>query len=120
MSDSKYRKAHKDSVSRKRGTVALGALTAVFMLWFTLGGKHGGLRSGESATSFPVKTYSASEDDEFVYYFAYASDLLQARISIGCPSAEKIAVASLPGYKFGFTIFSKVWKGGKRFAVWLS
>lgn len=56
---------------------------------------------------------SAGMNSDFEYYFAYASDLLSARLQLGSPSAVKVDVVKLDGFKFGFSIYSKVWKGGE-------
>lgn len=111
MSDSKYRKAQKETVTRRRALM-VGGVVVILLLLLTRRSSEEKLLKGETP-DVPRKVYSASEEDDFVYYFAYASDLLQARIRIGCPSAENVAVASLESYRFGYTIFSKVWKGGR-------
>jgi len=57
-------------------------------------------------------TRTTAEDD-FVYYFAYASDMSHDRLREGSsPDSVPVGIARLKGYKFGFTSFSKVWKGG--------
>ena len=45
-------------------------------------------------------------------YFAYGSNLSQARLHENCPSARLEAIARLPGYRLAFTRRSERWGGG--------
>lgn len=45
-------------------------------------------------------------------YFAYGSNLSEARLHENCPSARLEAVARLPGYRLAFTRRSERWGGG--------
>lgn len=45
-------------------------------------------------------------------YFAYGSNLSEARLHENCPSARLEAVASLSGYRLAFTRRSARWGGG--------
>jgi len=48
-----------------------------------------------------------------LFYFAYASDLLEERVRKGSSkAAKKVVAASIPGLAFDYPIFSKTWKGG--------
>jgi gamma-glutamylcyclotransferase len=48
-----------------------------------------------------------------LFYFAYASDLLEDRMRSGSSrSARRVTVGAAPGFSFDYTIFSKVWNGG--------
>ena len=45
-------------------------------------------------------------------YFAYGSNLSEARLHESCPSARLEATARLPGYRLAFTRRSERWDGG--------
>lgn len=45
-------------------------------------------------------------------YFAYGSNLSEARLHENCPSARLEAIARLPGYRLAFTRRSERWGGG--------
>ncbi len=45
-------------------------------------------------------------------YFAYGSNLGEARLHENCPSARIEAIARLPGYRLAFTRRSERWGGG--------
>jgi len=45
-------------------------------------------------------------------YFAYGSNLSEARLHESCPSARLEATARLPGYRLAFTRRSERWGGG--------
>ncbi|CAG0915707.1 unnamed protein product [Notodromas monacha] len=44
-------------------------------------------------------------------YFAYGSNLLTARLRIGCPSAVKVDIAQLKDFRLDFNYFSRRWQG---------
>jgi len=49
----------------------------------------------------------------FLFYFAYASDMLEDRVRVGSSKrAVFMGPASVEKYKVVFSIYSKVWKGG--------
>ncbi|XP_045470000.1 gamma-glutamylcyclotransferase-like [Harmonia axyridis] len=48
--------------------------------------------------------------DKFLY-FAYGSNLLQQRIHIKNPSAERAGIAKLKNYRLDFNTYSNKWKG---------
>ena len=45
-------------------------------------------------------------------YFAYGSNLSEARLRENCPSARLVTVARLSGYRLAFTMRSDNWGGG--------
>ena len=45
-------------------------------------------------------------------YFAYGSNLSEARLHESCPSARLETTARLPGYRLAFTRRSERWEGG--------
>ena len=45
-------------------------------------------------------------------YFAYGSNLTEARLHENCPSARLVTVARLSGYRLAFTMRSDHWGGG--------
>ncbi len=45
-------------------------------------------------------------------YFAYGSNLSEARLHENCPSARLETIARLPGYRLAFTRRSERWGGG--------
>lgn len=51
-----------------------------------------------------------AKENTFLYY-AYGSNLLTERIRINNPSAKKIAVAKLDGWRLDFNLYGKSWHG---------
>lgn len=49
-------------------------------------------------------------NDKFLY-FAYGSNLLEQRIHIKNPSAERAGIAKLDNYRLDFNTYSNKWKG---------
>ena len=47
-----------------------------------------------------------------MYYFAYASNLSQKRMSECCPDSKPAFTATLTNYKLIFTGWSRKWRGG--------
>jgi len=83
----------------------------IFRLWY--GVNHISLDKETDLVEKAQKVERAKKGDDFFYYFAYASDLSQERLREGSSSeALTLGVASLSGYRFDYTSFSKVWKGG--------
>ncbi|MFC1928216.1 gamma-glutamylcyclotransferase family protein [Chloroflexota bacterium] len=49
---------------------------------------------------------------EFVYYFAYGSNLNRKQMIERCPAGKPMFTATLPNYKLVFTGWSRQWRGG--------
>lgn len=88
---------------------------SIFIVFMTLVRSvlHAGAETDSSLQTTQDLSTTEPVDSNKLFYFAYASDLLGERLRISSPTAQKIAVVALEGYTFEYSIYSKVWKGGK-------